>query len=70
MIAVGHVQPDGTIVSFSQQQIQSEYDAVNNARLAAYDSTLKNFMMLSQAGASLALATSLTIKNSRQQMAW
>jgi hypothetical protein len=57
LIAVGRIEPDGTVVPYSQQQIQSEQDTVDSARRAAYDNALHNFLALSQAGGQLGAGT-------------
>jgi hypothetical protein len=57
LIAVGRIEPDGTVVPYSQQQIQSEQDAVDSARRAAYDNALHSFLTLSQAGGQLGAGT-------------
>jgi hypothetical protein len=53
VIAVGTMNPDGTMTPFSQAQVQSEEDLANNARKAAYGNALQNFMALSQAGGQI-----------------
>jgi hypothetical protein len=42
---------------FSQEQIQSEQDAIETQRMAAYSDTLQNFLILSQASGQLAGTT-------------
>ncbi len=56
LIAVGTMTQDGQgskLVPFSQQQVQSEEAAVNNAGQTAYTDALQNFMTLSQASGQM-----------------
>ena len=53
VIAVGTMNPDGTMTPFSQAQVQSEENLANNARQTAYGNALQNFMALSQAGGQI-----------------
>ena len=46
-----------SFVPFSQQQIQSEQDAIQTQRKASYSDALQNFMTLSQASGQLANST-------------
>jgi len=49
LIAVGTMNPDGTMTPFSRAQVQSEEDLASNARQSAYGNALQNFMALNQA---------------------
>jgi hypothetical protein len=53
LVAVGTMTSGGQMVPFSQQQVQSEKAAVNNAGQTAYSDALQNFLMLSQAGGQM-----------------
>ncbi len=55
--AVGTMNANGQMTPFSQQQIQSEQDAIQTQRKAAYSDALQNFMTLSQASGQLANTT-------------
>lgn len=57
LIAVGTMGSDGKMTPFSQQQIQSEEQAVAKAGKNAYSDALQNFMTLSQASGQLSGGT-------------
>ena len=57
LIAVGTMGANGQMTPFSQQQIQSEEQAVAKAGKNAYSDALQNFMTLSQASGQLSGGT-------------
>jgi hypothetical protein len=57
LIAVGTMTSSGQMVPFSQQQVQSEEAAANNASQTAYSDSLQNFMTLSQASGQMEATT-------------
>lgn len=58
--AVGTFGANGQLNRFSQQQVQSELDAIQQQRKASYSDALQNFMTLSQASGQLADTTMTT----------
>lgn len=53
LIAVGTVGPNGTMQTFSPQQIQSEQADVAKMSQTAYSNSLQNFMALAQASGQM-----------------